>query len=70
MKRIVGAGLFFFFLITGTSLAENFLPFFEQVFEKKRRKFPFDVSEIRHASDPLNAVARGLLIQAMQEYED
>lgn len=53
----------------GTSLAGNFLPFFEQVFAKKRRKFPFEVSEIRHASDPLNAVARGLLIQAMQEYE-
>ena len=53
----------------GTSLAGNFLPFFEKVFERKRRKFPFEVSEIRHASDPLNAVARGLLIQAMQEYE-
>lgn len=53
----------------GTSLAGNFLPFFEQVFAKKRRKFPFEVSEIRHATDPLNAVARGLLIQAMQEYE-
>jgi hypothetical protein len=54
----------------GTSLAENFLPFFEQVFEKKRRKFPIDISEIRLASDPLNAVARGLLIQAMQEHEE
>jgi len=54
----------------GTSLAGNFLPFFEQVFEKKRRKFPIEISEIRHASDPMNAVARGLLIQAMQEYED
>lgn len=54
----------------GTSLALNFLPFFEQVFEKKRKKFPFDISEIRHASDPLNAVARGLLIQAMQEHEE
>jgi hypothetical protein len=54
----------------GTSLAGNFLPFFEEVFEKKRRKFPIEISEIRHASDPMNAVARGLLIQAMQEYED
>lgn len=54
----------------GTSLAGNFLPFFEQVFEKKRKKFPIEVSEIRHASDPMNAVARGLLIQAMQEHEE
>lgn len=53
----------------GTSLAGNFVPFFEQVFEKKRKKFPIEVSEIRHASDPMNAVARGLLIQAMQEEE-
>ncbi len=54
----------------GTSLAGNFLPFFEKVFEKKRRKFPIEVSEIRQAEDPLNAVARGLLIQAVQEYEE
>ena len=54
----------------GTSLAGSFLPFFEQVFEKKRKRFPIEVSEIRQASDPMNAVARGLLIQAMQEYEE
>lgn len=54
----------------GTSLAGNFLDFFVSVFEKKRRKFPIEVSEIRHATDPMNAVARGLLIQAMQEHEE
>lgn len=54
----------------GTALAGNFLPFFEQVFETKRKRFPIEVSEIRQASDPLNAVARGLLIQALQEDED
>jgi len=53
----------------GTALAGNFLPFFQQTFESKRKKFPIEVSEIRQASDPLNAVARGLLIQALQEYE-
>jgi hypothetical protein len=53
----------------GTALAGNFLPFFEQVFETKRKRFPIEVSEIRQASDPLNAVARGLLIQALQEDE-
>jgi hypothetical protein len=51
----------------GTSLAGNFLEFFKKVFERKRKNFPFEVSEIRHANDPLNAVAVGLLIQAMQE---
>ncbi len=51
----------------GTSLAGNFLEFFKQTFEKKRKRFPIQVSGIRHASDPMNAVARGLLIQAMQE---
>jgi hypothetical protein len=54
----------------GTSLAGNFLPFFKMVFDKKRKRFPIEVSEIRQAEDPLNAVARGLLIQAVQEYED
>lgn len=51
----------------GTSLAGNFVEFFAEVFDKKADKFPFEVSEIRHADDPLNAVAIGLLIQAMQE---
>lgn len=52
----------------GTSLAGGFTEFFTQVFEKKRARFPIPISEIRHASDPLNAVAKGLLVQAMQEY--
>lgn len=58
-----------FVISGGTSLAGGFKEFFEQVFEKKRRKFPIEISEIRHAADPLNAVAHGLLLQAMQEYE-
>lgn len=53
----------------GTALAANFQACFESVFAKKRKRFPIEVSEIRMASDPLNAVAKGLLIQAMQEYE-
>lgn len=52
----------------GTSLAEGFLPFFLEVFENHRKKFPLEISEIRLASNQLNAVANGLLIQAMQEY--
>lgn len=53
----------------GTSLAGGFLPFFSQLFEQKRKRFPIEISEIRAASDPMNAVAHGLLVQAMQEYE-
>ena len=52
----------------GTSKAGSFVNFFTSVFDKKKRKFPFEISEIRHAKDPLNAVAQGLLIQARQEY--
>lgn len=52
----------------GTSLATGFLPFFKEVFETHRKRFPVQVSEIRLASDQLFAVANGLLIQAIQEY--
>ena len=54
----------------GTSLAGGFVNLFEKVFETKRKRFPLEISEIRHASDPLNAVAQGMLVQAMQEYVD
>jgi hypothetical protein len=54
----------------GTSKAGGFVEFFSQVFEKKRKRFPIEISEIRHAGNPLNAVAHGMLIQAMQEYDD
>jgi hypothetical protein len=54
----------------GTSKAEGFLEFFKQVFEDRRKRFPIEISEIRAARDPLNAVAQGLLVQAVQEYED
>jgi len=54
----------------GTAMAEGFEEFFGKVFEKKRKRFPFEISEIRMASDPLNAPSRGLLVQAMQEMEE
>lgn len=54
----------------GTSMAGGFMELFEKVFNKKRRRFPIEVSEIRHAAEPLNAVAYGMLIQAIQEHED
>lgn len=53
----------------GTSKAGNFLEFFQKVWSKKQRRFPVQISEVRQAKDPLNAVALGLLVQALQEYE-
>jgi len=51
----------------GTSKAGGFMPFFEEVFEERRKRFPIDISEVRHAQEPLNAVALGMLVQATQE---
>lgn len=53
----------------GTSLAKNFLEFFETGFNAVKDKFPIPISEIRMASDPLNAVAQGLLVAAMNHDE-
>jgi len=53
----------------GTSRPEGFIELFQQVFDKKhKRRFPLEVSEVRRASDPMTAVAEGLLVQALQEY--
>jgi len=49
----------------GTSLAKGFKELFEAGFEMVKKDFPFGISEIRMASDPLNSVAQGLLIAAM-----
>lgn len=54
----------------GTSMAGNFVALFKTEFERRRKKFPIEVSEIRHASDPMNAVANGMLTQAMLEHEE
>ena len=50
----------------GTSLPEGFLEVFESVF-KKYKNFPYDISEIRRATDPLNAVAAGCMMYAYWE---
>ena len=52
----------------GTSKATSFHSLFLNVFATKRDKFPIRINTIRTARDPLNSVAKGLLIQAMQEY--
>ena len=54
----------------GTSLAGGFLAAFEAAFDRKRKKFPIPVGAVRAATDPMNAVARGLLLQALQEYAE
>jgi hypothetical protein len=51
----------------GTSLAGGFLEKFKEQFESHRAKFPIQISEIRAASDPMNAVATGLLMQAQMD---
>jgi actin-like ATPase involved in cell morphogenesis len=49
----------------GTSLAKGFKDLFESGFNTVKDKFPIPISEIRMATDPLNAVAQGLLVAAM-----
>jgi actin-like ATPase involved in cell morphogenesis len=51
----------------GTTKAKNFLEFFKQEFDKVRKDFPINISEVRLAGDPLSDVAKGLLIAAMNE---
>lgn len=51
----------------GTSRAEGFLDLFKKVFDSIEN-FPFEISEVRAASDQMNAVALGMMIQAAQEY--
>lgn len=53
----------------GTSLAKGFKELFETGFNTVKDKFPFAVTEIRMANDPLNAVAQGLLVAAMNYSE-
>jgi hypothetical protein len=46
----------------GTSQAKGFVPLFQKKLEENG--FPLPVKEVRHAHDPLHAVARGCLIAA------
>jgi len=51
----------------GTALPINFLEFFKKEFEKQKEGFPINISDIRLANSPLNDVAKGLLIAAMNQ---
>lgn len=59
-----------FIVSGGTSRATGFMDIFKREFETHRKRFPIQISEIRQASDPLTAVADGLLVLAMEEHED
>ena len=60
-----------FIVSGGTSKAEGFMDIFKEEFERvRKRSFPIEISDVRAAKDPLNAVAEGLLVVAMEEYED
>lgn len=48
----------------GTSMPEGFLDIFKDIFNKTT-DFPYSISEIRYAKDPLNAVALGNLTYAL-----
>ena len=54
----------------GSSMAVGFMEVFKQQFETARKDFPIDISEVRHATNPLTAVAEGLLVLAIEEHED
>ncbi|MDP2728071.1 MAG: cell division protein FtsA, partial [Dehalococcoidia bacterium] len=47
----------------GTSLVKGFIEVFEQ--ELRSRDLPIEISEVRHAKNPMNSVAAGLLMAAM-----
>lgn len=50
----------------GTSLAEGFIDLTKQAINEERG-FPFPISEVRHSSDPLNSIAKGLLVMAQNK---
>lgn len=49
----------------GTSTAEGFLPLFNEVLAGV--KMPVEIAGVRMATEPFDAVARGLLVQALQD---
>jgi hypothetical protein len=59
-----------FIVSGGTSIAKGFLKLFKEQFEEVRSNFPIEISEIRTADDPLNAVAQGLLVLAQADSDE
>jgi actin-like ATPase involved in cell morphogenesis len=61
-----------FIISGGTSKAEGFLDVFREEFEtlKKKGGFPIQIREIRPATNPMTAVAEGLLVLAYDEQNE
>jgi hypothetical protein len=60
-----------FIISGGTSKVEGFVEVFKQQFsEIRKRGFPIEINEIRQATNPLTAVAEGLLVLAIEEHEE
>lgn len=60
-----------FIISGGTSKIEGFMEVFKQQFAAiKAKGFPIEASDIRLASNPLTAVAEGLLVLAIEEHEE
>lgn len=58
-----------FVISGGTTRAKGFETVFKEEFETiKKKGFPIQISEIRTATDPMTAVAEGLLVLAMEEH--
>lgn len=57
-----------FIVSGGTSKAGGFMEIFEEEFDRVRKKFPIQISEVRQAPNPLTAVAEGLLVLAQDEH--
>lgn len=51
----------------GTSMVPGFIERFSKKMEENKSKFPFTVSEIRHAKDPLFAVSNGCLVAGLSK---
>lgn len=54
----------------GTSKVKNFVTVFEKVLRAKESELPFKIEKVKHAKDPLYAVANGCLFAAQLHYEE
>jgi hypothetical protein len=52
----------------GTSMATGFMPLFNEVLTEYYDDFGFEIKGVKHADDPLTAVAEGLLVKAISEF--
>lgn len=60
-----------FVISGGTTKAGGFQEVFQDEFAQiSKRGFPIAISEIRMATDPMTAVAEGLLVLAGEEYAE